>query len=293
MRPRRLAALILRESRGASGRLLFFIACLAVGVAAVVAVAGLSGSLEEGVRVRSRELLAADLVVRSRHPLPEALDALLTEAAVAERTPVVELDTLAAAPPTGDGPGPSRLVELKAVGGAYPFYGRLQLLPDRPLRDLLAEDGVVCASELLRTLRLSVGDTLRLGGQSFRIAGEVVAEPDRLDISLSSGPRVFVSLSGLERTSLLDLGSRVSHRMLVRLPDGSTTADVTGLERRLHRALDETANVRIETHADAQPALRRGIDRVDSFLGLVALLSLVVGGIGVAQTVRAWIGGRT
>jgi putative ABC transport system permease protein len=120
-----------------------------------------------------------------------------------------------------------------------------------------------------------------------------VAEPDRLDISLTSGPRVFVSLAGLARTSLLEHGSRVSYRMLVRMPDGATNADVMRLERTLHDALDETADVRIETHADAQPALRRGIERVDSFLGLVALLSLLVGGIGVAQTVRAWIAGRT
>jgi putative ABC transport system permease protein len=289
----RLLALMLRESRGASGRLLFFVACLAVGVAAVVAVAGLSGSLEEGVRVRARELLAADLVVRSRRALPEALDGLLTEAGVAGRTPVIEVDTLVAGPATDGGPGKSRLVELKAVGGPYPFYGRLELLPDRPLHELLADDAVLCARELLAGLGLAVGDTLRVGGQPFRIVGEVVAEPDRLDISLTSGPRVFMSLDGLLRTSLLDLGSRVSHRMLVRLPDTSTNADVQALERSLHRALDETENLRIETHADAQPALRRGIDRVDSFLGLVALLSLLVGGIGVAQTVRAWIAGRT
>lgn len=293
MRPGRLAALILRESRGAGGRLAFFVACLAVGVAAVVAVAGLSGSLEEGVRVRSRELLAADLVVRSRRPLPERLDALLTQQGVAGRTPVIELDTLAAAPPTDAGPGPSRLVELKAVGGPYPYYGRLELLPERPLAELLADGGVVCARALLVGLGLDVGDTLRLGGQSFRIAGEVVTEPDRLDISLSSGPRVFVSREGLARTSLLDFGSRVSYRVLVRMPDGSTIADVVRLERVLHDALDETADLRIETHADAQPALRRGIERVDGFLGLVALLSLIVGGIGVAQTVRAWIAGRT
>ncbi|MGH9360654.1 MAG: hypothetical protein ACRD2T_01965, partial [Thermoanaerobaculia bacterium] len=54
---------MLRESRGARGRLAFFVACLGVGVAAVVAVAGLSASLDQGIRSEARQLLAADLAV--------------------------------------------------------------------------------------------------------------------------------------------------------------------------------------------------------------------------------------
>ena len=117
MRPRAFLAALGRETRGARGRMVFFTACLAVGVAAVVAVAGMSASLDSGIRSQARQLLAADLSVGGRQPLPERLGALLADAGAAGRVDVVETVTVVAAPPAADGtPGRSQLVEVKAVG---------------------------------------------------------------------------------------------------------------------------------------------------------------------------------
>ncbi|HZL99531.1 MAG TPA: FtsX-like permease family protein, partial [Planctomycetota bacterium] len=292
MRAAVLARLCLRESRGSRGRLVVFGSCLAVGVAAVVAVAHLSEALRGGIRVHARELLAADVVVSSRSPLPAALDEQLAGVSVRARCSTVELDSVVSAPPRGEAPGPSRLAEIKAVDGPYPHYGRLELQPDRPLGELLGDDGAVVAPELLASLGLDLGDELRIGGVAFRVAGRVLAEPDRLDFSITSGPRVFISRAGLDRTPLLGFGTRARFSALLALPEGTPSAELDRLEAELERDRPEGASYRVETAADAQPRLRRGIDRTESFLGLLALLSLLIGGIGVAQTVRAWLAQR-
>lgn len=292
MKPSVLARLCLRESRGSRGRLAVFVLCLAVGVAAVVTVANLSEALRGGIRLRARELLAADLAVSGRAVLPPALDELLAAATLRARADVVELVSVVAAPPRDGVPGASRLAEIKAVEGPYPLYGVLTLQPDQPLNALLDGQSAVVAPELLSALGLAVGDELRLGGVGFRITGQVLAEPDRLDFSLTAGPRVFVSRAGLARTSLLGLGTRARWSALLALPEGALPADVERLERTLEAGLPEDGSIRVETYTDAQPALRRGVDRAESFLGLLALLSLLIGGIGVAQTVRAWLAQR-
>jgi putative ABC transport system permease protein len=290
MTPRLYLAYLLREGRGQRWRLGFFIACLAVGVAAVTAVAVLAASLDGAIRRDARQLLAADLAVTGREPLPEALRQAIAALPGAATAEVREMVTIVAAPPRGEQPGPSRLVELKAVAPGYPFYGLLRLEPDRPLAELLAADGAVAAPELLAALGLEVGSELRVGGAAFRVRGEVLSEPDRVGGSFSLGPRLFLSVAGLERAGLVRRGSRVRYRTLVKLPGDLSrerlAAVAAGLEKQAGPGF------RVETYAEAQPALRRSLDRAERFLGLVALVSLLAGGIGVAQTVRAWLAGR-
>jgi putative ABC transport system permease protein len=286
------ARALVRESRGSRGRLTFFIACLAVGVAAVVSVAGLSASLRDGIRREARQLLAADLAVRGNQPIPpEALTAI-TALPGARRTDVKETVTVAAAPGVNGQPGPSQLVELKVVDGFYPFYGKLDLRPARPLHELLTPGTAVVAADLLSHWKLEVGDSLQIGGQPFRVAASVLAEPDRVGVSFTIGPRVFLSGPGFARTHLEDQGSRVSYRTLVRLPDGTSNAALDAVAERLKQVLPAGESFRVETYRQAQPSLRQNISRVEKFLGLVALLSLFVGGIGVAQSVRAWLASR-
>jgi len=287
-------ALAGRELRGSAGRIVFFAACLAVGVAAVVAVAGLSSALDETIRAQARQLLAADLAVESRRPLAAEIFAAVDALAGARSTEVRELPSVVSAPRPGpDGePGASVLSELKAVGEGYPFYGEVRTDPPRALRQLLDGDRVVVAPELLTRLGLEIGDAVKVGGEVFTISGVVTAEPDRMGASFAFGPRILLSLAALERTGLAGLGSRVSYQLLVRLPDGAGPEELAAAAETLRGAIAEPEFVEIETAAEAQPSLRAGLGRVERFLGLVALLSLLIGGIGVAQAVRAWLAGR-
>lgn len=285
---------MIRESRGSRGRLGFFVACLAVGVAAVVAVAGLSEGLESAVGREARQLMAADLAIEGRDPLPEEIGERLAAEVGGERTLIKEMATVVATVPREPevGPGASQLAELKAVEGTYPFYGDLVVEPPRPLAELLGETGTVVADDLLSRLGLVVGDRLRIGSERFEIRGVVRAEPDRTGMALTMGPRVFVSGVGLARADLERFGSRISYRTLIRL-DGDPGRDaLRSLAERIREWPEVENRYRVETYADAQPAVRRALSRVDRFLGLVALLSLLLGGVGVAQTTRAWLAGR-
>lgn len=292
-----------RESRGSRGRLVFFVACLASGVAAVTAVAGLAEALDQGIRREARTLLAADLAVRGRRPIPVEIETAIDRIAGAERTEIRETLTLVAATlveaagdtaevsPEAASPARSLLVELKSVDGTYPFYGDLDLEPAATLAQLLDERSTVVAPEVLRRLELSLGDEVRIGGETFRITGIVLKEPDRIAGRLTLGPRLFVNAAGLARAGLERLGSRVTYRTLVRLP-ADRQDDLDDVAEELSGFLASDGRHRIETFREAQPAMRRGLERTGRYLALAALLSLLIGGLGVAQTVRAWLAGR-
>ena len=291
----RYLRLSLRGFRRSTGRVILFVLCIAVGVAAIVLVQGMSDSVVDRVRSEGRRLAAADLDVEARRPMPDDLDDLLREYERANALPApierADLREFVSVVLNGDSTA-SQLAELKVVEGGYPFYGELILEPNRPLAELLGDDGVVVAPGLLERLGVSVGDALRIGGAEFRIAGTVVQEPDKLEISFTLGPRVFMSMAGLERTSLLDRGARVEYRALLKLADGSTAADAERLQAFLNDRLPEEDDYDVDTFTSAQPQLRRSFDRMGRYLGLVGLLSLLVGGVGVAQVARVWLRSR-
>ena len=283
-----------RESRGSRGRLVLFALCLAIGVAAVVAVSGFSSRLRETLQKEARQLLAADLRIESRKALPPEIDELLAAEPGIGLVRLAETVTVVLAPPGTPQAGRSQVVELKAVDGDFPFYGRLDLEPRGRLRELLTDSGAVVAPELLARLALRVGDPLSIGGRLFTIRATVVAEPDRIGNAFALGPRVFVSGDDFRATGLDATGSRVRRATLVRLPESAVVqaGAVEELASKLRTALADPAFHRIETFVDGQPELRRGVERTERFLGLVALLSLVIGGVGVAQTMRAWLASR-
>lgn len=285
----RLFLLLLRqELRGASARALPFLGALSVGVAAVVLVAGLGDSVSRAIRLEARPLLGADVAARSYEGLPAAFDEVPARFPGVERVDAVDLLTMVAVPTApGALPGRSVMAELKAVGVGWPFYGAPTLVPDVPLDRLLGLDGVVVEPVLLERLDLGVGDTVRVGGADFVVRGVVEKEPGRLPSGLVAGPRVFVGLEGLERAGIGAQGARITRRALFRAPDEATAGALAA-------ALTEVAGAaaRVETWSDAQPAAQRSIERTTQWLGLVALLSLLVGGVGVAQATRAWMARR-
>ncbi|HEX8322430.1 MAG TPA: FtsX-like permease family protein [Tepidisphaeraceae bacterium] len=287
-----------RESRRSLGRIILFILCIAIGVAAIVVVAGLSDGVREGVRAEGRRLMAADLTIEGRRPLPAELSGIVARfaaeeprfgGATVERADVREFASVVLAP---DKPDASRLAEIKVPEGGYPLYGQLELSPAQPLQTLLTPDSVVVAQELLTSLGLKMGDALQIGGVRFRVAGVVVREPDKLSVSFTLGPRVFLSAEGLARTALTDRGARVEYRAMLKLPPAATGDDAGRLARRIEAELPDADFFRTRIFSDAQPALRRTFDRMGRYLGLVGLLSLLVGGLGVAQVARAWLAGR-
>jgi len=292
VRWRALFAAVLRESRASRGRLFFFTLCLALGVAAVVGVSSLVSTMRGGMAAESRDLLAGDLRVSARRPLPEAVEEFFAELPH-RRTDVVEMAAMVLANADPARPATTRLVELKVVDGTYPLYGELELDPPTLGAEDLGSDSIFIGPELALGLGLAVGDSLEVGGSSFKIAALVDREPDRLEFAMTLGPRVFMGTAGFERTQLQGEKNRVRYISLYAV-EGAEDRDVLRtLERNLEATLENSPFVRVRAHTEAQQNITRSLGRVEDYLGLVALLSLLLGGIGVSQIVRAWLAGRT
>ena len=272
-----------RQARGGRRHLAAVFACVALGVGALVAVGTLGAGLEATLAREAKALLGGDLELRAARPLPPEADAAVGRLADrgAHVVRVRELVAMARAPDRES----TVLVELKAAGSGYPLYGRLATTPAAPLSALLDDDGAVVQRELLDRLGLAVGDRLLLGDVTLTVRGIVESEPDRTASLIALGPRVFLSPAALDRSRLVVFGSRVRHRVLVGLPEGVGAGETrAGLAQAL-----VDPGVRLSAYDEAKPGLRRFFTQLTTYLGLVGLASLLVGGIGVAAAVSAFV----
>ncbi len=276
-----------KEMRAGLGGFRIFIACLALGVAAIAGVGSLSDAIEAGIAKDARQLLGGDVALRLLHrPATDVQKAYMSRtAAVSE---VVEMRAMARALE-----GHNRtLVELKAVDDPYPLVGSIDLQGGGELKAKLARQGnswgAVAERNLLTKLGLEIGDPLRIGEATFRVKGIIGKEPDRVASVLSFGPRLMVSSASLEETELVQPGSQIRFRYRAVLPDGVTS------EEWIERIKEEfpKAGWRIRALDQAAPGLQRFIDRVTMFLSFVGFTTLLVGGVGVSNAVGSYLDGK-
>ena len=280
---------LLRESRGARGRMLYFTICLAIGVAAIVGTSALAQGLHRGFDEQSREILGADFTVDARRPLPAELDDALGAVEGLERTDTIETMTMVS---TGGEAPRSRLAQLYVVRGRYPLYGTLSTDPEGGLGARLARDTVVLEPDLMSSLGVKVDDTLRIGTRTFRVAASVGGGPQAMGFQSFLAPRLYMSHEGFKDTGLLAQGSRVRFRVLCALPGMPERDVVEATMDRVEAAVPDAPYLDFDGHHQIGRS-RRWIERMEGYVGLVALLSLVIGGIGVALIVRTWLGERT
>ena len=278
----RAAAIGWRDLKSAPGKFAFVVLSVAVGVAALVGVRGFSESFKTTLTDEAQSLMAGDLSARIFHaPTAEELSkvaALDQKLGGAQSTWLVETVSMASAPPD---PVPL-LVSLKAVDPAqYPYYGEAVLEPAIGLRQALQGDSAVVADEFLIRLNAHVGDTLRLGGKSFRISAVLKQEPDRMSAGAGMGPRVMISRAALDETGLLAPGSRASERLLMKLPARGDTASI----RKQVEAILPDAQVM--DFKEGNPALSQGLENATAILSLICLVAMVLGAIGVAMAMHA------
>ena len=272
-----------------------FLGCLALGVAAIAGVQSTASSIVTGLRADGREILGGDLALRAVYRDLAPDHRALIERTAAATTHFVEMRTMARLP---DDAETGVLVELKAVDGRYPLFGRVEARRDDgtpvPLAAGLARDGgtwgALVDPALVERLDLEEGDALAIGGIALEVRGTIGREPDRAGSGGPFGfwPRVLVSLDALAASELLREGSLVYHQYALRLAEG-VRADAVQAE------IGETlrdAGWQVRTFEDAAPQVRRMVERLGSFLSLVGLTALLVGGVGVGNAVRAWLDTR-
>lgn len=276
-----------RELRGGVAGLRIVLACLALGVAAIAAVGSLRAGIEQGLARDGARILGGDLEIRGgAQPLPPALDAFL-RARGARLSHVVTLRSMLVA-----ASGARVLVELKAVDGAWPLVGSAGITPQQPLATALDASpqgyGLLVEPVLLDRLGLRLGDVLTLGRAKVVLRGVLEAEPDRVASFGLFGLRAMVSDAVLPESALLAPGAIAEYRLRAKLPQGADPTATAAAIR--HRFGDQGWRIRLA--GDAAPGVSQFIDRTSLFMTLVGLTALLVGGIGVANGVRAWLEAR-
>ena len=273
-----------RELRGGLKALRIVLACLALGVAAIAAVGTLRAATEAGLRADGARLLGGDIEIRtSQRPMPQAAkDWAAARGAVLSQA--VEMRAMAIAPS-----GERTLVELKGVDSAYPLYGTLVLAPaEATLARRDGRFGVALDSTIVERLGLRLGEVIRLGEASFTFVAVVATEPDRVASPTVLGPRALVLDAAIPETGLVQPGSLVSWDLRLRLPPG---VDARPFARDWQAAHGD-GGWRVRFAGEAEPGVNRFLDRAAAFLVLAGLTALLVGGIGVATGVRAWLEAR-
>lgn len=277
-----------RELRGGVAGFRIFLACLAIGVAAVAG----AGSLDRGLRAAlaedARMLLGGDLEARL----------VQREATGAERrgleragrlSETIEMRSMVRAIDRAES---RTLVELKGVDGAYPLVGAMELSPARPLAEVLErQDGTWGAAVdpvLLVRLGLRVGDRVQVGEATFRVRAVIVREPDRVANALALGPRLLVARAAVDETGLVRPGSLTRSLYRMALPPGVSP------ERERDRLTRDfpTSGWEIRGRDEAAPGVQTFLGNMTLFLTLVGLTALLVGGIGIANAVKAYLDGR-
>ncbi|MCB2056245.1 MAG: ABC transporter permease, partial [Geminicoccaceae bacterium] len=270
-----------RDLRGSLGSFAIFFACTALGVATIATVGVLNAGITRTLERDASSLLGGDVEIEQpNNALADAeIDALVPAGARLSRT--VRTNAI-----VFDAEGDSLAVELKAIDGAYPLYGGLETAPPglRP-----GEGGALVEEGVLTRLGVEVGDTLELGSGRVTIDGVVRREPDRIGGYVGLGPRLMVDWRTLESLDVLVPGAlaRYGYRLALAEPDSAETV-AADLQNR-----HPEATWRARSARDVQPRVARFTDRLATYLMMAGLTALVIGGLGIGLSVRAYLEGKT
>lgn len=278
-----LLSLAWRESRTARRRLLLYMSSIFLGVAALVAIDSFAANVTRSVREQSRALLGGDLSLTARQPFTPAVDSLLDSLRRAG-TPVARVTSFASMAVARRN-GATRLVQVRAVSREYPFYGEVTTRPAGRWADLHRGANVLVDPSILVALDARVGDTLSLGYGRFVISGVLDNVPGDPGLAAIVGPRLFIAERFVPETQLLTFGSRAEFEALLELPPSADPRPFLTA----NKARFEAARVRTRTVAESEASLTQAIARLSDFLGIVGLIALLLGGIGVASGVHAFV----
>ena len=274
-----------RELRGGVQGFRVFLACIALGVAAIAAAGSTAEAFRQGLASQAREILGGDLAVslqgRSFTPAEQAAFARL-----GPTTDTYRVRAMAQA-----ASGARRLVEVRGVDSAYPLAGAVVLDGGGALAAALnapGPPGAVVEQALLDRLGLHVGDGFLIGDTRFVVRAVLDQEPDRLATGFALGPRVLVSRQALQRAGLIAADSLFAETVRIALP---ARADAPAAGKTLQAAFPESG-FRVRDRNDAAAGLRRLIDQLEYFLGFVGLASLLAGGLGVNGAVASYLEAR-
>ncbi len=275
-----------RELRGGLRGFRVFLACLALGVAAIAAVGTLRAGIQQGLADQGAVILGGDAEMRFTWRSADTEERAHMQRIATKVSEVYDFRSMALTP------GDQALTQIKAVDSAWPLTGSAQLDPPIPVAEALADTdglpGAIMDPVLIDRLSLKPGDTFRLGTQDFRLTAALTREPDSASAGFTLGPRTVVRSEALASSGLLTAGSMYETRYRLLLPPG---ADLQTLETEAESTFRDKG-MRWTDSRRAAPGVENFVDRIGSFLVLVGLAGLAVGGVGISAAIRSYLDGK-
>ena len=269
-----------RDSRKNRSRLLLFISSIVLGIAALVAVYSFKDNLQRDIDAQAKELTGADLVLDSKKgvskPMQKMLDSLGTERS--------QEKTFASMIYFENGGG-SRLVQMKALEGNYPYYGKIETAPASAADHFQEGKTALVDQTLMLQFGAKVGDSVKIGDLNFKILGSLSKAPGQNGIAASVAPIVYLPLKYLAQTNLIKTGSRINNKFYFRFDDASGIDEwVKQNETKL-----EKEGFDAETVASRKEQTGRSFKDVNRFLALSGFIALLLGCVGVGSAIHVYI----
>jgi putative ABC transport system permease protein len=269
-----------RDSRRNRSRLMLFISSIVLGIAALVAVYSFSDNLKRDIENQAKELAGADLIIDARKPvsaeLQHMLDTLGDERA-AERSFASMLYFVRN--------GGSRLVQIRALEGGYPYYGEIETSPAGAALSFREFRRALVDNTLMLQFGAKIGDSIKVGQLNFKIEGALNKVPGQTGVASTVAPVVYIPLKYLEETGLTKIGSRIQYKFYYKY---NNPMAVGAVMKQIQPVLDKEG-LDAETVESTKEDTGRAFGDVNRFLTLSGFVALLLGCIGVGSAIHVYI----
>lgn len=270
-----------RDSRKNRSRLFLFISSIVLGIAALVAVYSFKDNLQRDIDEQAKILTGADLIIESRKlPGQQALVMLdtLGNQRSTERSFASMLYFLKNQQ--------SRLVQIRALQGGYPYYGEIETTPAIAAKTFKTGQRTALVDKtLMLQFKAKIGDSIKIGELIFKIEGAIDKVPGQSGIAATVAPVVYIPLKYLQQTGLTETGSRIQYKYYYKYDNPGAVEKVL----KDIQPILEKEGLDIETVASKKEDTGRSFKDVNRFLSLSGFIALLLGCIGVGSSVQVYI----
>lgn len=273
-----------RDSRKSKGKLLLFVLAISLGIAALVGITSFRENLLQEINNQAKTLIGADIEIKGSEPLPDSLMLALYELAP-EMSREVYFASMVYFPST-DG---TRLAQVRALAGKYPYYGEIETIPAAASRKFQQGEYALVDEKLMIQYNVEIGDFVKVGQQQFEIIGRLQKIPGQTEIGATAAPVVYIPYNHLDQTDLLQKGSRVNYLQYFQF---HPQVDTTGKWSQLVTLVDKKG-FRVDDIEERKEETGRAFKDLSNFLELVAFTALLLGCIGVASSIYVYTKEKT
>jgi putative ABC transport system permease protein len=275
-----LFKMALRDSRRNRSRLLLFISSIVFGIAALVAIYSFRYNIQNDVDSQAATLIGADLTISGNKQPDKKLQALL-DSMGDDRSQERSFPSMVYFTKSQG----TRLVQVKALEGKFPYYGELETTPLRAGKDFKKGQYALVDKTLMLQFNARVNDSIKVGLATFVIAGTLEKAPGQTGLTSSVAPVVYIPLQYLDQTGLITKGSRINFSFYYKY---NRKIDVDKLAKSLDKQLDKEG-FNYDTIATRKENTGRSFADLSQFLSLVGFIALLLGCVGVASAINIYI----